>query len=84
MSARLIQDSASLESLVAAVADEFLQRQRQGERPDVEEYCTRHPEAAALLRKVLASLEVLADISGSRTTAFAAQGELALGLPPAA
>jgi serine/threonine protein kinase len=48
-----------VESLVARVADEFLERQRRGERPTAEEYATRHPEAADLLRKVLASLELV-------------------------
>jgi len=45
----------SLESLVAEVADEFRERQRRGERPDVEEYAARHPHAADLLRRVLAA-----------------------------
>src|SRR5262249_35330423 len=49
----------SLESLVARVADEFLARRARGERPGVEEYAARHPQAAHLLRKVLASLEIL-------------------------
>src|SRR5262249_44283134 len=51
--------SESLESLVAEVADEFLRRQREGERPDVEEYAARYPQAAELLRKVLAALAVV-------------------------
>jgi tetratricopeptide (TPR) repeat protein len=54
-----VAEEASLDSLVARVADEFQERQKRGERPDVEEYATRHPQAAALLRKVLASLQVL-------------------------
>src|SRR5262249_45702927 len=45
--------------LVARVADDFLERQKRGEQPAVEEYTARYPEAAALLRKVLASLEVV-------------------------
>jgi serine/threonine protein kinase/tetratricopeptide (TPR) repeat protein len=52
-------NDVSVESLVARVADEFLERQRRGERPTAEEYAARHPEAAALLRKVLASLELV-------------------------
>ncbi len=54
-----VKESGCLESLVGQVADEFLRRQEAGERPDVEEYVARHPEAAELLRKVLASLQVL-------------------------
>src|SRR5262245_6298061 len=54
-----VREDVSLESLVARVADEFLQCQKEGGQPDIEEYAARHPEAAALLRKVLASLQVL-------------------------
>src|SRR5262249_8570978 len=54
-----VRQDVSLSSLVARVADEFLERQRQGERPTAAEYAARHPEAAELLRKVLASLELL-------------------------
>jgi hypothetical protein len=53
------QEGLTLEGLVAQVADEFLDRQRRGERPDVEEYAARHPQAAEVLRKVLASLRIL-------------------------
>jgi serine/threonine protein kinase len=59
MSDASLQESVSLESLVAGVADEFMERQRNGERPNVEEYAARHPEAAGLLRKVLTALEVV-------------------------
>jgi hypothetical protein len=52
-------EDMSLESVVARVADEFLARQKQGERPDVEEYAARYPHAAPVLRKVLASLQML-------------------------
>jgi tetratricopeptide (TPR) repeat protein/serine/threonine protein kinase len=54
-----VGQEASLESLVARVADEFRERQRRGERPAEEEYAARHPEAAALLRQVLACLEAV-------------------------
>src|SRR5262249_15066001 len=55
-----LQDHPSLESLVAQVVDEFVERQKRGEQPDVEEYAARHPQAAMVLRKVLASLQLLA------------------------
>src|SRR5438270_12056379 len=51
--------NASLEALVAEVADDFLDRQRRGERPDVEEYAARHPHLATILRQVLASLQLV-------------------------
>jgi serine/threonine protein kinase len=53
-----VKDDVALEALVGQVADEFLRRQTAGERPDVEEYADRHPGAADLLRKVLASLQL--------------------------
>jgi WD40 repeat protein/tetratricopeptide (TPR) repeat protein len=54
-----VKVNSSLESLVGQVADEFLRRQREGERPDVEEYVARYPQAAEILRTVLASLRLL-------------------------
>src|SRR5262249_5228331 len=54
-----VKTEDALESLVGQVADEFLRRQRAGERPDVAEYVGRYPEAADLLRTVLASLRWL-------------------------
>ncbi len=59
MSEASVGEAVSVESLVARVADEFRERQARGERPDPEEYAARHPEAAPLLRKVLAALDVL-------------------------
>ena len=57
----LAGEACELESLVGRLADEFLQRQEAGERPDIEEYTARHPRAADLLRKVLASLQLLGE-----------------------
>jgi tetratricopeptide (TPR) repeat protein len=59
MSKGSIGVDGSLESLVGQVADDFLRRQRDGERPDVEEYIARYPQAADMLRPVLASLRLL-------------------------
>ncbi len=59
MSDVTVQDCVSLESLVAEVADDFLDRRRRGERPDVEEYALRYPRFAAVLRQVLSSLELV-------------------------
>jgi eukaryotic-like serine/threonine-protein kinase len=49
-------EDLSLESLVARVADEFLQRLERGENPDPEEYVRRYPQHETLLRQVLSSL----------------------------
>jgi serine/threonine protein kinase len=49
----------SLEALVGQVADEFVQRLNCGEQPDIEEYARRHPEIDAVLRQVLAALQLV-------------------------
>jgi hypothetical protein len=59
MTTSVVREQVSLESLVGQVADDFLQRQERGERPDVEEYAARYPNAAPVLRKVLAALTLL-------------------------
>lgn len=51
----------SLESLVGRVVDEFLERQSEGRRPEIQEYLDRYPHAADLLRNVLASLQLIED-----------------------
>jgi serine/threonine-protein kinase len=66
-------DTSSVESLVARVADEFLERLRRGEQPDVEEYARRHPALAAVLRQVLTSLG-LVRLSGPVAAAPPAPG----------
>src|SRR5262245_13449141 len=58
MSESSLGEAQTLESLIARVADDFVARQKRGERPEVEEYALRHPEAADLLRRVLAALEL--------------------------
>ena len=67
MSDAPVSDGVSLESLVAEVADEFLARQRRGERPAVEEYTARHPEHAAVIADGLAALCVVG-LSGASGT----------------
>jgi serine/threonine protein kinase/Flp pilus assembly protein TadD len=81
MSEASLHEKLSVESLVARVADEFLERQKNGEKPDIEEYAARHPEAADLLRKVLASLELIAQsqFSGSGLSATTAEPAGTLG-----
>jgi serine/threonine protein kinase len=51
--------SASVESLIAELADEYRERLERGERPDVEEYARRYPHLAPVVRQVLASLELI-------------------------
>ena len=47
---------------VEALADEFLQRQRSGERPTLEEYCRRFPDLADDIRDVFPVLIRMEDL----------------------
>jgi serine/threonine protein kinase/WD40 repeat protein/tetratricopeptide (TPR) repeat protein len=49
----------SVEALVGQVADEFVQRLNRGEQPDIDDYARRHPEIDAVLRQVLAALQLV-------------------------
>ena len=49
----------SLEALVGKVADEFTERVRNGEHPEIEAYAARYPQIAAVLRQVLPALQVM-------------------------
>jgi serine/threonine protein kinase/Flp pilus assembly protein TadD len=80
MSEASVREEVSLESLVAEVADDFLERQRRGERPDVEEYAARYPHAAEVLRKVVASLQLVGlSAEGGPVPGNAAEGEPVAG-----
>jgi eukaryotic-like serine/threonine-protein kinase len=52
-------DPDDLADLVGRIADEFTDRVHRGERPDIEEYVRRHPDAADVLRQVLPVVRVL-------------------------
>jgi tetratricopeptide (TPR) repeat protein len=75
-----VQESDSLESLAAKVADDFLDRQKRGERPEVEEYTARYPEHAAVIGEVLAALRVVGLSGASRR--LVPEALLAGGEPP--
>jgi eukaryotic-like serine/threonine-protein kinase len=72
------REDCSLEALVGQVADEFLRRRREGERPTAEEYLARYPQAAGLLRDVLASLELFDGSLGGSASSPAGAPEPAL------
>ena len=73
--------AAGLDSLVGELADEFLRRQEQGERPDPEEYAARHPEAATLIRNALRSLRLVESADGSGDPHGAGQLDEAVAEP---
>jgi serine/threonine protein kinase/cytochrome c-type biogenesis protein CcmH/NrfG len=68
--------SGSLEELVTEVVDEFMERARRGERPRVEEYAERHPQAASVLRGILQALQVLQPSGAAGADGPGAAGEV--------
>src|SRR4051812_15143471 len=76
-----VQQDESLALLVAEVVDEFRERQQAGGQPDIEEYAARYPQAAELLRKVLASWRLIGRTAVGRAAGVdVASGEPALGI----
>src|SRR5262245_810588 len=59
MNSQVHDEKQSVESLVGQIAGEFTERLNRGERPEIEEYATRYPEIAALLRQALPALEAV-------------------------
>src|SRR5262249_50899006 len=55
-------ESGSERNPVEVLADEFLARYRQGERPALTEYTDRHPELAAEIRDLFPALVVMEDV----------------------
>src|SRR6266404_4172111 len=51
--------SESLEALIGQVADEFTERLKNDEQPEIEEYAQRYPRIASVLRQVLPALQVM-------------------------
>src|SRR5262245_20911667 len=57
--------SSSRPVTVDQLAEEFLARQRKGERPDVREYADKYPHLADEIRDVLGALAVMEDLKPS-------------------
>jgi WD40 repeat protein/serine/threonine protein kinase len=55
--------SASESEVVLALAEEFLERYRQGERPSLKEYADRHPGLAAEIRQVFPAMALMENIA---------------------
>src|SRR5262245_1078072 len=52
-------EEVSVESLMAQVADEFLDRLNRGEAPSAEEYAARYPRIAGFIREMFPTLAVM-------------------------
>jgi eukaryotic-like serine/threonine-protein kinase len=55
--------SESRSSLVLELAEDFLKRYRQGERPALTEYINRHPDLAAEIREVFPAMAMMENIA---------------------
>ncbi len=63
------EEKLSLESLVAQLADEFMERLKRGEQPEIDEYVQRYPDQEAVIRQVLPSLRLIrVSAANSRVT----------------
>lgn len=54
--------NTSLESLLAEVVDEFIERNDRDEQPQIEEYAQRYPQLASVLRRVLPALQTIRNL----------------------
>ena len=58
-----MSDSESRSGLVLELAEEFLERYRQGQRPPLKEYIDRHPELADEIREVFPAMAMMENIA---------------------
>src|SRR5262245_10610892 len=81
----MMNESFADENPVEALAAEFAERRRRGERPSIDEYATRHPELADEIRAffpALALVEELKPGSADVTGSFAGAAVLGASAPP--
>src|SRR5262245_35079011 len=55
--------SESKSAAVLELAEEFLERYRQGQRPSLKEYADRHPDLAAEIREVFPAMALMENIA---------------------
>src|SRR6516165_7031690 len=65
---------------VEALAEEFLDRRRRGERPTLDDYCQRHPDLAGEIRELFPLLLRMEDL-GADSTGATTGGGAAVGTP---
>jgi WD40 repeat protein/serine/threonine protein kinase len=69
-----MNDSLSQQNQVEALAEEFLERRRQGERPTIAEYAARYPELADEIRACFPALLLVEDLKPDPAEASGPQG----------
>src|SRR6266436_5438703 len=66
-------DSVALDDPISKLADDFLARHRQGQRPSIDDYAAANPELAGEIRRLFPALlmmEELKPASGDATGSF--------------
>ena len=58
-----MSESGSRSGLVVELAEEFVERYRQGERPSLKEYIDRHPSIADEIREVFPAMAMMEHIA---------------------
>jgi serine/threonine protein kinase/WD40 repeat protein/Flp pilus assembly protein TadD len=66
-----VPEPLGTETLVAGVTDEFMERLRRGDRPEVDDYARRYPQIASVLRHVLPALQVIGSSASGRLALLA-------------
>jgi WD40 repeat protein/serine/threonine protein kinase len=67
--------SSSERSLVELLADDFLARHKQGDRPTIREYCDKHPELADEIRDVFEALLMVEDLKPGSSDGSGSHGD---------
>ena len=59
------ETECDLDELVGQLAEEFTQRLVRGEKPNVEEYTRKYPQAAEAIRQIFPALEIMGETAAS-------------------
>lgn len=69
-----MSDAKSNSEIIAELAEEFVERYRQGERPPVSEYTTQHPELAEEIREFFAAVAMVENLAPAASDSFGDPG----------
>ena len=71
MTEALAKTQTDLEELIGKLAEEYAACLREGEKPDIEEYVRKYPQAADTIRQILPALEIMGAVPYSHATSLA-------------
>ena len=69
-----MSDSQSNSEIIAGLAEEFVERYRQGERPPVSEYTAQYPELAEEIREFFAAVAMVENLAPAESESFGDAG----------